>query len=843
MSSFSAERRGLSLPALVLTLLALAGCPSSHPCDNAEQCNGRDDDCDGRADEDFMDERGRYVVNEACGSCDVNCLDVFPGATETQCNSAEPAPICQLNECAKGSHSFEGTACVPDQPVLCLPCVDDDDCNGRAPDSRCVTVAGESRCGTACTNDSDCDSPFKCDRALKQCRPEPALCGCMGTGESFEVACLARGTAAGLFCAGISKCTPNGLGECEIASVESCDGQDDDCDGQIDEDFVDARGRYVGPLHCGGCGRPCTSPGPHYDATCSVVGTLVSCDIACEPTFVDVDGIRANGCECQRFDGSSAPVVVGGDLNCDGTVDDSNVFVHVTAGGVDDGPGTLVQPLRSLDAAIARAATENKSVLVAQGSYAPFAVRAGVSVFGGYRADFRARDPELYPVVIEGSVDGAPVLTCSGVRGAAVIEGITLRGSDATRVGGGSTTAVFDGCGPEVKLSQVTVLAGRGADGARGDDASARLPTGSLAELNGNDGFAGRQGDAAFQACVNLPGGSGGQKSCANRDVSGGTGGIASCAETGCVNGQSCANAGCTDFTVEGVCDYASVLALAVPNPPAAPGRGVAPGLPGAQSYNAPTNRGVCNFCDDNPTLNRLGQDGSDGAAGLPGTAGPGCFDPALTFDADGRGSATLGADAPSGTDGSGGGGGSAGSGFDVIGGTFRANNEACDDSSGGSGGGGGSGGCGSPGGGGGGGGGASIGLLVRVTSEGNGPLFDRVRLVTASGGRGGDGGIGAAGGRGGVGGTGGGSRFFCARGGGRGGDGGDGGAGGGGGGGCGGASHALFVQGAGDAYRSDAAGTLTIERAGVSGQGGRGGFSPGQTGTPGAAGANDPIR
>src|SRR5690606_36452089 len=117
---------------------------------------------------------------------------------------------------------------------------------------------------------------------------------------------------------------PGGLSSCQVASKESCDLEDDDCDGRVDEDFVTATGRYVGALHCGGCGKPCSAPGPNYRAECFETSAAVECRIACEPGFVDVDGIRANGCECQVFDGQSAPAVVGGDADCDGDVDDND---------------------------------------------------------------------------------------------------------------------------------------------------------------------------------------------------------------------------------------------------------------------------------------------------------------------------------------------------------------------------------------------------------------------------------------------------------------------------------------------------------------------------------------
>ncbi|HEX6244743.1 MAG TPA: hypothetical protein VFZ61_27680, partial [Polyangiales bacterium] len=79
-----------------------------------------------------------------------------------------------------------------------------------------------------------------------------------------------------------------------------------------------------------------------------------------------------------------------------------------------------------------------------------------------------------------------------------------------------------------------------------------------------------------------------------------------------------------------------------------------------------------------------------------------------------------------------------------------------------------------------------------------------------------------------------------CARSGGRGGDGGEGGAGGGGGGGCGGATHALVLSSSvSGAYRAQVEAAVNVELAGVAGQGGRGGFSPGLSGAAGLNGSD----
>ncbi|MEM9067397.1 MAG: hypothetical protein AAGE52_02795 [Myxococcota bacterium] len=837
------EARSMSWVAraqMVAWLMLGVGCYEHHLCGEPESCNYDDDDCDQLVDEAFVNEDGIYFTAEHCGGCGVSCADAFPTAAETACEILDDVATCVLVACPPGWHVAGEGACAPDVPSLCLTCTEDEDCALREPGASCRELAsGDRRCLSPC--EVGCPPGFTCDAGV--CAPDTGICGCTPETVGVEFACLVERDDA-FQCAGAQTCTETGLSACEAVLEEACNGTDDDCDGSIDETFRDDEGRYVDRLHCGGCAMPCVEPGPNMEARCEPRPALATeCIVECLEGFVDVDGILANGCECERFDEGGPPPAVGGDSDCDGVPDETNDFVYVTTTGSDRNPGTLEQPMRTVQAAIERADRENKAVLVSRGVYdGGVDLVEGVSVFGGYRPDFRDRDLALFPVILENRAGGlgAPVVTCRNIDDATQMDGFVVQGTDASVPGQGSTTIYADGCGPEVRFSNVEVRAARGADGVRGESSSDALPGGfTLEDLDGVAGGAG--GFAPNGFCRRIPAGAAGRHACPSGiDNSGGAGGDGDCPLTGCLNGSPCGNAGCTDFTVAGVCDFDAVLRVAVANPAARPGRGVAPGDAGELTYNAPTNRNVCNFCDDNPTLPRNGGRGGDGDQGVDGVGGLGCnFAPRLNV-ATGRVQGGDGADGTAGTDGSGGGGGTAGAGYAVIGGT----GPGCDDRAGGAGGGGGSGGCGAPSAGGGSGGGHSIGVLVRLGRATAGPSFEDVRVVTASGGVGGPGGQGAAGGAPGSGGNGGAAAFWCARTGGRGGDGGRGGSGGGGGGGCGGGSHGVvLVPGDRDfgAYLDELRG-MTIDETGVAGRGGSGGFSPGASGGSGLDGADDRV-
>jgi hypothetical protein len=652
-------------------------------------------------------------------------------------------------------------------------------------------------------------------------------------------------------CVGEQTCDGDELSPCVVSTAEICNHHDDDCDTSVDEEFRTG-GHYLSEDHCGACNHPCRPRLDSLVASCELVAGEPECVVACRTGFVDTDGVVLNGCECERRAEVWPPHAHGVDSDCDGTVDPTGDRVFVAKSGDDANPGSLAQPVASIHRGISIAAAAGRPVFVSQGVYdEQVAVESGVSVFGGYRADFLARDLLLYPVVVtHTAAPGHPVLVAVGIDEPTVIDGLRIAGSDAVASGSGSTAVLIRDCGPDLEIASTTVNAGRGAHGRDGISSAARLAAMGVSSLALLDGVGGGDGEPGFDAgTINCMGqeaaaGTGGARTCpvSGVIVSGGAGGVASCPATGCSIGSPCGNGGCTDYTTAGVCDFDAVYAAAVPNPLASPGSGLSGGGAGPLTYDAPTTRVGSNFCDDNPTLRRQGGGGDDGAAGIDGKAGNGYRGPALFEPNTGRWRHGDGGDGGDGSDGSGGGGGTQGNGYDVLAGGVPSGT----DQLGGAGGGGGSGGCGAPGAAGGQGGGSSIGVAI-LLAETTGPIFDDVRVVPAAAGDGGDGGVGASGGSPGVGGRGGDGNHWCARRGGAGGDGGRGGAGGGGGGGGAGSISGFHViapdLAIGNAYVEQLEAVNEVGPLPALAAPGRGGYSSGAPGTDGGGGDARPFR
>ncbi len=193
------------------------------PCTNSpETCNGKDDDCDGKVDEDFLVGATCTVGAGACASIGLVTCD---GDGNAACSVKAMPPTDE-----KCNHK-------------------DDDCDGDTDEGFTVgkacqvatgscTTYGKERC-MADGSGTECDAA-KVVLGAEACNGVDDNCDGV-TDEGFETgkACvLGEGKCEAK---GYVQCDGLGKSACKVAipkgEVERCDGQDNDCDGQVDEGF------------------------------------------------------------------------------------------------------------------------------------------------------------------------------------------------------------------------------------------------------------------------------------------------------------------------------------------------------------------------------------------------------------------------------------------------------------------------------------------------------------------------------------------------------------------------------------------------------------------------------
>ena len=278
--------------------------------------------------------------------------------------------------------------CLPAFPRLCRPCVTNADCApaGLTYGQRCVDF-GEAGafCGGECAG-LECPVGFACElradvngEETEQCVSVTGQCTCSpdAVADAATTTCY-RQTAAGR-CDGSRTCTADGLTPCDAATpeAETCDGADQDCDGQTDEGLGEepctaesAAGSCAGTRACTDGSWVCSAPEPGPE-TCD--GADNDCDgeadeegaEGCTPRYADADhddwGTGAPRClcaptgdytatiggDCQDEDGSVHPGATeacnGKDDNCAAGADEPGAEGCTTLrlDGDGDGYGAL----------------------------------------------------------------------------------------------------------------------------------------------------------------------------------------------------------------------------------------------------------------------------------------------------------------------------------------------------------------------------------------------------------------------------------------------------------------------------------------------------------------------
>ncbi len=171
--------------------------------------------------------------------------------------------------------------CVPRHARLCRPCREDDECVSALDGFPAFCVdnaepASGRSCATSCVS-RPCPSGYSCDSVelpnggnAQLCVPDSGMCECRDSwdGKGYVSDCVTQTDAGG--CPGTRTCGPNGLTACDglDAMDEVCNGIDDNCDGEVDNIEATActidniYGSCAGTLACGPNGDVCQGQEP-----------------------------------------------------------------------------------------------------------------------------------------------------------------------------------------------------------------------------------------------------------------------------------------------------------------------------------------------------------------------------------------------------------------------------------------------------------------------------------------------------------------------------------------------------------------------------------------------------
>ena len=206
---------------------------------------------------------------------------------------------------------------------LCRPCIENEDCApaGSPGELDCIAIGNTGKfCLPRCDN---CPAGYTCSRGgFDHCLPQSGQCECTDEfiNGGYETVCyLENGFGR---CEGRTKCTENGFAPCsaKTPAPEECNGVDDDCDGQTDEEGAIGCEVYYQDTDADGFGvdtdKKCLCvPMPPYNALvggdCNdsdrnvYPGATESCNQNDDDCDGSVDEENAVGCLVYYFDGDS----------------------------------------------------------------------------------------------------------------------------------------------------------------------------------------------------------------------------------------------------------------------------------------------------------------------------------------------------------------------------------------------------------------------------------------------------------------------------------------------------------------------------------------------------------